>query len=161
MKQFQRWTVIAFGLIALDAALKFWTLRFVTSPILIFKTSFGIDLWLQCVTNRGGAWGIFSSFHLPLLYFRIAAIFCMLVYLIFKKQEPFFRGALFLVAVGASANVIDCFAYKQVIDMIHFTFWGKSWGIFNVADSYICLGAFGMLRCLFKQENTRKKRVNG
>jgi signal peptidase II len=46
---------------------------------------------------------------------------------------------------GAIGNGIDYLAYGHVIDFFHFCFWGYSFAIFNLADSYITLGVFALL----------------
>ena len=47
-----------------------------------------------------------------------------------------------LILAGAISNVIDTFVYGHVVDMIHFTFWGYDYAVFNLADSAVCLGVF-------------------
>ena len=53
--------------------------------------------------------------------------------------------ALWLIAVGAIGNALDYCLYGHVIDFIHFTFWGRTFPIFNLADTYITLGAIWLI----------------
>ncbi|MBU6446833.1 MAG: signal peptidase II, partial [Verrucomicrobia bacterium] len=52
---------------------------------------------------------------------------------------------IWLVVTGAIGNVLDYCLYGHVIDFIHFTFWGYSFPIFNVADSCITIGILTLL----------------
>lgn len=48
---------------------------------------------------------------------------------------------MWLIVTGAAANAFDYLRYGYVVDFFHFTFWGYSFPIFNLADTYITLGA--------------------
>lgn len=104
----------------------------------------GIDCMLTHVINPGGAWGIFSTFPRALVVARIIVVFLLLCYIV-KIPTPFWRR-LSLIAIfsGALGNILDYFIYGHVIDMIHFSFWGLSLPVFNVADLSICLGCLGI-----------------
>lgn len=140
------WLIPLFlGLFVLDFLLKYWVHNFVLEPIVVFRSPFGVDFLIQCVTNRGGAWGMLSSFQIPLLLFRIGIAIGLSIYLFFYCQAR--RVALFitLVITGALGNIFDFFYYGYVVDMLHFTFWGRSYGIFNLADAMIFSGAVGLI----------------
>lgn len=104
----------------------------------------GIDCTLTHVINPGGAWGIFSSFPRALVISRIGVV-SLLFYYILQMPYDFWRK-LFLIAIfsGAVGNIIDYFLYGHVIDMIHFSFWGFSLPVFNLADLSICIGCLGI-----------------
>ena len=133
------------SLVALDALIKGWVNVNVSYPIIVWENFWGIDFVIQCVTNRGGAWGFFASFHKPLLIFLIFIILGISIYLFVKPLSIKKRVALILILAGAMGNVIDSFVYGHVIDMFHFIFWGHSYGIFNLADAMIFLGGFSLL----------------
>ncbi len=111
----------------------------------IWNSQMGIELSLQYVENRGVAWGMFAEYYPYLLIFRIGAIAALLLYLYFAKMARPRIVFLSLLTAGAACNVLDCLVHGYVIDMIHFTFWGHSYGIFNVADAAIFLGVFGLM----------------
>ena len=133
------------GLIAIDGLIKFWVNSSIFEPIVVWKNVIGIDFFIQYVTNRGGAWGMLASLYKPLLIVRILVIIGLLAYL-WKKAPPF-KKSLFLVLIlaGALGNVLDSFIYGHVIDMFHFVFWGRSYGIFNFADAMIFIGSLGLI----------------
>lgn len=115
----------------------------------------GIDCTLTHVINPGGAWGIFSTFPRILVISRIIVV-SLLFYYILQTPYHFWRK-LFLIAIfsGAIGNILDYFIYGHVIDMIHFSFWGFSLPVFNIADLSICSGCLG----IFIIYLTSKKRV--
>lgn len=104
----------------------------------------GIDCTLTHVINPGGAWGIFSTFPRALVLSRIIVV-SLLFYYIVKTPTHFWRK-LSLIAIfsGALGNILDYFIYGHVIDMIHFSFWGLSLPVFNLADLSICFGCLGI-----------------
>jgi signal peptidase II len=105
----------------------------------------GIDFSLNLVKNTGAAWGLFSQFSDLLAYLRIAIVL-YLTYLIFKKGTSFGKKlSLTCICAGAFGNLIDQYRYGFVVDMFHFSFWGCDFPVFNVADTFIFLGAVGLL----------------
>jgi signal peptidase II len=111
----------------------------------IFQNWHGIDFSIHHVANKGAAWGMLASFQDYLLYLRIFIIACMLGYLLFFKASRAYQCPFTLIIAGASGNVIDYFLYGHVIDMFHFTFWGYTYPVFNIADSAIFCGVVWLL----------------
>ena len=136
---------IFISLVTIDFLIKFWVNSNVFEPIVVWKNFSGIDFFIQYVTNRGGAWGMLAPFHKPLLIARILVIIGLLFYL--WTESLTFKKSLFLVLIlgGAFGNVLDSFLYGHVIDMFHFIFWGRSYGIFNFADAMIFIGSLGLI----------------
>jgi len=132
-------------LIGIDAVIKNFVHLHLFEPVTVWKNFFGIDFHLHYVTNRGGAWGLGAAFHEPLLILRILVILGLGAYLCIKTVP--FKKSLFITLIlsGAIGNVIDSFLYGHVIDMFHFIFWKRSYGIFNFADGMIFLGGFCLL----------------
>lgn len=115
----------------------------------IFHHWHGIDFSINFVMNKGGAWGVLASQHSVLLIVRIIAIASMLIYVFFFHLFSARAIPMILIIGGALGNVIDCFIYGQVIDMFYFVFWGYSYPVFNVADSFIFLGVIAMIFQVF------------
>jgi lipoprotein signal peptidase len=111
---------------------------------------FGITFSLNYITNTGAAWGIFAGYATLLFLLRMAIIAGLFVYLVRQKSA---RWPLWLILTGALGNAIDYCLYGHVIDFLHFTFWGHSFPIFNLSDSYITLG---VLALLFLPSSNRK-----
>ncbi len=98
----------------------------------------GITCSFNYIVNSGAAWGIFAG-HAGLLFFFRSLIILGLFFWAPK------RFPTWLVLTGAIGNAIDYCLYGHVIDFIHFTFWGSSFPIFNVADSCISIGLLCLL----------------
>lgn len=93
---------------------------------------------LNYAINSGAAWGTFQGNAGLLFILRCAIILA----LFFFGPKRFAKG---LILTGAICNIIDYCLYRHVIDFIHFTFWGYSFPIFNVADSCITIGILLLL----------------
>ncbi len=132
-------------LVTIDFLIKLWVNSNVFEPIVVWQNRGHVDFFIQYVTNRGGAWGMLASFHKPLLIVRVLVIMGLLAYL--WSEAPLFKKSLCLVLIlaGAIGNVLDSFLYGHVIDMFHFLFWGRSYGIFNFADAMIFIGSLGLI----------------
>ncbi len=133
------------GLVTIDFLIKLWVNSNVFEPIVVWQNRGPIDFLIQYVTNRGGAWGVLASLHKPILIARVLVIMGLFAYL--WNEVPPFKKSLFLVFIlaGAIGNVLDSFLYGHVIDMFHFLFWGRSYGIFNFADAMIFIGSVGLI----------------
>lgn len=139
-------------LLVADVASKWWIQdHFVHMPfashsypyggIGVFKDFFGIECSLVHIWNRGAAWGSFANSYLALLIIRIVVSIVLGVYLFACKRPARSTLPLTLILFGAVGNIIDCFLYGHVVDMIHLKFWGWSYPVFNLADAAICIGA--------------------
>jgi len=78
----------------------------------------------------------------------------ILVYLYLIRHEKFIaRFALAIILGGAIGNLIDRFAYGQVVDFLDFGIGNTRWPIFNVADSSVTIGMILLLSlALFEKE---------
>ena len=101
---------------------------------------------LTYIRNTGAAFGILAgsgaAFRLPfLVFFSLLAIGFIIVMLRrLPERETGLIIALTFILGGAIGNLIDRFAYAEVIDFLDF-YWGNyHWPAFNVADSFITVG---------------------
>lgn len=135
-------------LLICDIVLKAYTAGFLDHPIHVFSLPFGVSFYLERVVNQGAMWGMLSQYSGALLVFRILVVLALIATLLFtKKRKP--AVFLTLLITGAVGNIADTLAYGHVIDMLHFTFFGNSYGIFNLADAYICIGCIGLIALSF------------
>jgi len=101
---------------------------------------------LTYIRNTGAAFGFLAgsaaAFRLPfLIVFSLVAIgFVVAMLRRLPDQETGLITALAFILGGAVGNLIDRFAYGEVIDFLDF-YWGSyHWPAFNVADSFISVG---------------------
>ncbi len=101
---------------------------------------------LTYIRNTGAAFGILAgsgaAFRLPfLVLFSLLAIGFILVMLKrLPERETGLITALAFILGGAIGNLIDRFAYGEVIDFLDFYWAGYHWPAFNIADSFITIG---------------------
>jgi signal peptidase II len=101
---------------------------------------------LTYIENPGMAFGI--QFGSPLFFTGFASIASVVifVYLYRIRHEKFIpRFALAIILGGAVGNLIDRFAYGQVVDFLDFGFGETRWPIFNIADSSVTVGMILLL----------------
>ncbi|MFH1017549.1 MAG: signal peptidase II [Pseudomonadota bacterium] len=144
----------------------FWVPGWIAFPALV-----GLDLWtknlasarspslqvqplipgllnLTLVHNSGAAFGIGHRWSNP--FFIVMSIVAMgvILYLFAKleKRERLARWALVLILAGALGNFIDRVRVGYVVDFIDVYFRSHHWWTFNLADSFITVGAilFGL-----------------
>ena len=96
--------------------------------------------------NRGAAFGMLQERQL--FFFLIAAVvLAAIVYLMIRmpddrKYRPL-ALCLMLVGAGAVGNMIDRLSQGYVVDFLYFKL--INFPIFNVADCYVTVAAFGLV----------------
>ena len=91
--------------------------------------------------NTGAAFGSFSNGTLALTIVTSIVISLILGgLLVTKRKEVWLRISLVFVAGGGIGNLVDRVGLGYVRDYFEFTFTTK-WGIFNVADCFVSVGA--------------------
>ncbi len=154
--------VIYFGpfflvLLTLDIALKAYVARFLDYPLMIARFPWGINFSLERVLNEGAMWGIFSGYSSFLLAFRCLVAITLIVILMRFTKSKLSAFLLTILIAGAVGNIIDSFVYGHVVDMLHFTFSGYSYGVFNLADAYISIGCLGLILLGFSKKESAQK----
>jgi signal peptidase II len=141
----KKWWLCLFLILCLDMGTKWAALQWIPQlgfppfpfgGIPIFSLG-GITCSLNTIANTGAAWGTFAEY--PGLLFMVRILIILALVILIPKRFP-----IWLVLTGALGNVIDYCLYEKVIDFIHFTFWGYSFPIFNVADSCITIGVISL-----------------
>ena len=97
---------------------------------------------LVMVKNMGAGFGIFQGKTVALTVVTFIVVICICVYLFFAlKESEWLRISLVFVTAGGIGNIVDRIALGYVRDFIQFAFW-ESFPVFNVADSFVTVGAF-------------------
>ena len=97
-------------------------------------------LGLFYTENTGMAFGLFAGLPWVLFALRVIGLAALGFYLFSgNMQKPLGYLGLAMAVAGGISNVIDILTYGYVVDMIEFLF--VRFAIFNVADSFITVGA--------------------
>jgi signal peptidase II len=162
------WLMVIAGIIFFDQLSKWLTvinLDYIAPPlepdtIPVIKDVFHFTY----VRNPGAAFGSFDEPNQRWIFMSISsvAIVALFVYLWFnRKGSKLLCFALSMIVGGGIGNMIDRCFLKYVIDMLDFRL--IEFAIFNVADSFVCVGvglfAFAAIRDevrLMKKEKAEK-----
>ena len=110
------------------------------------------------VQNTGAAWGMFSGETLGLVLVSVCMIIALFIFNHFiKNKNTFYCVSFGFIVGGAIGNLIDRIWLNYVRDFIFLDFW-PSFPVFNVADSFLCVGAVMMaVFILFMQGKKNEK----
>ena len=130
--------ISSFILFCLDRILKELIRYFAPSSLTLIPNF----LYLTYTENTGAAFSILTG-ALP---FIIVISFVLLIYLLYDiKSQNEKKIGNYLVLAGLLGNLFDRVFYGYVIDYISFKFASYSFPIFNLADTFIVIGAFLIL----------------
>lgn len=94
--------------------------------------------------NTGVSFSMFNDYgSLGIILLSLVAIVIVVMLLgwLFKEQNKLVQLALGFIIGGAIGNVIDRIRLGAVFDFLDFHIGESHWPAFNVADSFICIGA--------------------
>ena len=158
---------IVFGVVFFDQLSKWLVVIFLkgNESAVIIKSVFQFTY----LENRGAAFGMLSEHRWVFLVISTVALIGITVYMF--KCRPTSKLAYVAVSFivgGGIGNMIDRIWLGYVIDFIDFCAFPKIWSyVFNVADSFVCIGA-GLLILYtllitvddIKKEKTKKIEVS-
>ncbi len=125
-------------------ALEFLRERFSTTLFPFFKLTY--------VENTGAAFGSFQNSNAGLALAAVVILFAL-----FKWRDEVMhfgklaRYALIFITAGALGNLYDRIVLGYVVDYFDFIFWP----VFNIADSFITVGAL-LLGYIFVKDSFKK-----
>lgn len=151
----------------LPFAVLFLALDLFTKYLAVKCLSFGVSIPvfpmfnLTLVYNYGAAFGFLNNgegWHQ--FFFSGIAIVAGILFFLWLARLPrklCLEGiGLILLISGALGNFIDRLVYGYVIDFLDF-YWGTAhWPAFNLADSFICIGAVLVLLQSFRSTDSNK-----
>jgi signal peptidase II len=117
--------------------------------------------------NTGAAWSFLAGVSWAQTFFKILTAVALILFVFFylyagKKGYQWLRFALILVIGGTVGNFIDRLLINGVTDFIGFQFGSYFFPIFNLADSFLCVGVIMMVvHFLFLDENAVFKKKDG
>lgn len=130
--------VVMVGIVALDQITKYLAVTHL-------KGQGDYRLWEEVLhfryhENTGAAFGMLQNHRWVFLFVSTIAILAIFGYLWFaEKKAPLLNLGLAMVAGGGIGNMIDRVANGYVVDFIYAIC--IDFAIFNVADSFVCIGA--------------------
>ena len=112
------------------------------------------------VANRGMAFGMLPNHRWVFMLFSTVAIIALAAYLYLGyAQTKLYSIAAALIISGGIGNMIDRIWLEFVIDFIDFRI--INFAVFNVADSFVCIGAglliLALVLDLVKEAKNNKK----
>ncbi|MBQ7383453.1 MAG: signal peptidase II, partial [Clostridia bacterium] len=138
------WILIIIGSVLLDQISKLLIAAFLSrdESLVVIDGIFRFTY----VENRGAAFGMMDEHRWIFMVLSVVGIVAIFVYLWkFRPQSRFACVALSFIVGGGIGNMIDRVRLGYVIDFIDFYPFPNLWvWVFNVADSFVCVGA-GML----------------
>lgn len=102
---------------------------------------------LVCTLNTGVSFGMFSEIPYGKEILTIITIIILLfIYvLMYKEKSRKIKYCYSLIISGAFGNIIDRILHGGVIDFLDFYYKNSHYPAFNVADSLIFIGVFGII----------------
>ena len=134
--------IIAAVVIAADQLSKFWVLNHLLGEqaVIVYTPFFNVvRAW-----NTGVSFSMFNNYgNLGAILLSVIAgvIVVFLVYWLYQEKDKLAQVALGMIIGGAVGNVIDRIRLGAVFDFLTFTSAKATGRLFNVADSFICIGA--------------------
>lgn len=93
------------------------------------------------VENTGSAFGMLKDHRWVFMSVSTVVIIAALLifFIYYKKLTPLIRWAISFLIAGGIGNMIDRVFLGYVVDFLDFTL--IDFAVFNVADSFVCIGA--------------------
>ena len=118
-------------------------------------------LGLKYVLNPGAAFGMLANHRWVFIIISTVAILALGAYLFMgKAQNKLYSTSIALIVSGGIGNMIDRIFLGKVVDFIDFILVPA---VFNVADTFICVGAALLILALIidivkEYKNEKKKK---
>ena len=149
------WILIIFGTIWLDQLTKWLAVTLLQGnpsvPIIPGA------LQLTYLENPGAAFGMLQNNRWVFLIISTVGIFAVLAYLLVKRpKSKLLCLSLAFIVGGGIGNMIDRVLLGYVVDFIDFCL--INFAIFNVADSFVCIGA-GILALWVIMDTVREEKA--
>ena len=124
--------------IVLDQLTKWLAVRYL-APVDTVPIIDGV-IHFTYVENPGAAFGMLKNAPWVFNTVSVITILFILVYLFLGHSESkLYSVALVFISAGGVGNMIDRVSLKYVVDFIDFRL--IDFAVFNVADSFVCVGA--------------------
>ena len=150
------WLILTALTVAADQLTKYLAVKFL-KPVDTVPLIDGV-LHLTYLENRGAAFGMLKDHRWIFMVTSTIAIAAVLVFMMvgYKKHySPLLYTGLAMIAGGGVGNMIDRTLLGYVVDFIDFRL--INFAIFNVADSFVCVGAVVVVIWVIMSDIREKK----
>ena len=151
------WFLIAAIAVILDQVTKWLAVEFLTKveTVPLIQNV----LHLTYLENTGAAFGILKNNRWVFLIISTVAIIALLAYIAkFPPKSKWLGVGLSFIVGGGIGNMIDRVLLGYVVDFIDFRL--INFAVFNVADSFVCVGAVLVLIYVFFFSDKKKEVEN-
>ena len=107
-------------------------------PLTVINNFFTLDK----VGNTGAAFSIFSGYTFLLILIAVFVLVYLWKYIICDISSRLGFISFSMLIGGIIGNLFDRIIYGEVIDFLSFNIFGYGFPIFNLADTFICVGVF-------------------
>lgn len=152
------WILITVGVVVLDQITKWLAVEYLipVGTVPIIKDA----VHLTYVENPGAAFGMMQNSRWIFLLVSSVAIVAIIVYLIkFAPKNKLALTSLAFILGGGIGNMIDRVALGYVVDFIDFRL--INFAVFNVADSFVCVGAALLIIYVLFIDGKENKKAEG
>lgn len=114
------------------------------------------------ITNDGAAFGSFSEHRWVFMLLSSVFIVVLTCLLFVWEENRLFYVSASMIIGGGIGNMIDRIAYGTVVDFLDFCAFPSLWKwVFNLADSFVCVGAALLILyyILFEIKNGREEKL--
>ncbi len=137
------WILIAVAIVVVDQITK----NIIVSNLDLYEEISVIPgfFTITHIHNEGIAFGMLSKFGMISKVIVIILTLIMILVAIFMILKRWVAGPFGIVCIsfiigGGIGNLIDRVLLQYVVDFFAFTFWGRDFAIFNVADIFVSVG---------------------
>lgn len=146
--------LITAGVILLDQATKYLAVAFLKN-IYTFPIIEDV-LHLTYLENTGAAFGMLKNSRWVFIVVSLVTIIGIIIYYVkFPPKNKWLIAGLSFILGGGIGNMIDRILLGYVVDFIDFRI--INFAVFNVADSFVCVGAVLVLIYVFFFSDEGKK----
>lgn len=110
-------------------------------PITVINNFF----YLNKVTNEGAAFSSFTGYQIILILIAIGVLIYIYKSVLKDIKTNLGTISISLLIGGILGNLFDRIVYNKVIDFLSFNIFGYMFPIFNIADTFICIGVLLLL----------------
>lgn len=141
--------ILSILFIFLDQVSKYLVINYLDKEIMVIKNFF----YLIYTKNEGAAFSILTGKRIFLILITLLVLGIIINYIIKNKSNKKIEVIAFSLVIGGSlGNLIDRVVRGFVVDFISVKIFNYNFPIFNIGDSFICIGVFLLIFVSLRKE---------